>query len=153
LDAGPIGGKSQKSKWKINSRYNKVELIKRIKEIASFKEKIELYNLDAIELIRILKNRLPKQTLFYLDPPYYNKGKELYLNYYSDKDHEEIAFEINKIKNQKWIVTYDDNNLIKRLYLMNTKIRYSLGYSAGKFKRGKEILISSDNLKLLSPAV
>ena len=33
----------------------------------------------------------PEKTLIYLDPPYYIKGKELYFDFYSHKDHEEVA--------------------------------------------------------------
>ncbi len=151
LNAGVIGGKDQKGKWKINARYNKKDLIKRIKQIATYKDKIEIYNLDAVKLIKLLKHKLPNDTLFYLDPPYYNKGKELYLNYYLDGDHKQIAKEINKIKKQKWIITYDDAGLIKKLYHKNRQIAYSLVYSAGKSKKGKELMIFSDNLNILNP--
>ena len=150
LNAGVIGGNNQGGKWKINARYNKESLIKRIKKIASYKDKIEVYNLDAIELIRLLRDKLPSKTLFYLDPPYYNKGKELYLNHYIDKDHKEIAVEMKKTKKQRWVITYDNAGLIKKIYLNNKKIGYSLGYSAGKSKRGKELMIFSNNISILN---
>lgn len=151
LTAGAIGGKTQKGKWKINTRYNKKDLIKRIKKISYYADKIELYNIDAIELIKLLKQKLPKDTLIYLDPPYYNKGKELYLNHYVDSDHKKIAIEINKAKKQKWIITYDDAKLIKQLYKKNKNLKYSLSYSAGKSKKGNELMIFSDNLKVIKP--
>lgn len=151
LNAGVIGGRSQKGEWKIDARYNKEELIKRIKKISQYKDKIELYNMDAVELIKGLKKKWTTKTLIYLDPPYYNKGKELYMNYYLDKDHEEIAKEINKTKKQKWVITYDDADLIKKLYENNKKSDYPLYYSAGKPKQGKELIIFSDNLKALNP--
>jgi DNA adenine methylase len=151
LNAGVIGGLNQKGKWKMNARYNKKDLIERIKKISLYKNKIELYNMDAVELIKMLKNKLPTKTLFYLDPPYYNKGKELYLNYYLDEDHKKIAEEINQTKKQKWIITYDDAKLIKELYSKNKKRSYSLTYSAGKSKKGNELIIFSENLKILKP--
>lgn len=151
IKAGAIGGRSQKGKWKINARFNKEVLINRIKKISSYKSKIVLYNLDAVELIKALKNKLPINTLIYLDPPYYNKGKELYLNYYLDQDHKDIAEEINKTKKQKWVITYDDVKLIKKLYKNNKKINYSLRYSAGNNKQGNELIIFSNNLKPLQP--
>ena len=150
LNAGVIGGKNQKGKWKINARYNKKDLIERIKLIGLYKDSIELYNLDAVDLVKNLRKKLPKKSLFYLDPPYCNKGKELYLNYYIDDDHKKIATEINKMKKQKWVVTYDEVDLIEDLYKENKKIVYSLLYSAGKLKRGKELMIFSDNLSLES---
>jgi len=152
LNAGAIGGKSQKGEWKIDARCNKEGLIKRIKKISQYKDKIELHNMDAVKLIKELKKKWPPKTLIYLDPPYYNKGKELYMNYYLDKDHEEIAKEINKTKKQKWVITYDDADLIRKLYENNKKLDYPLYYSAGKPKQGKEIVIFSDNLKILNPS-
>jgi DNA adenine methylase len=151
ITAGAIGGKSQKGRWKIDARYNKDELIIRIKRISLYKNKIKLFNLDAVKLIEMLKQKLPRKTLIYLDPPYYKKGKELYLNYYLDEDHIKIANEINKTKKQKWIITYDDADLIKKLYENNQMLNYSLPYSAGKSKKGNELMIFSDNLKMLKP--
>lgn len=153
ITAGPLGGIKQKGEYKLNCRFNKKEIIKRIKKISLYKNKIKLYNLDAVDLVKLLRNKLPNKTLFYLDPPYYNKGKELYLNYYLDDDHKQIAEEINRTKKQKWIITYDNEKLIKKLYKKNKKLNYSLSYSAGKSKKGKELMIFSDNLKILKPLV
>jgi len=47
IDGGVIGGETQKGKYKINCRFNKKDLIKRIKLIASHKKNIHLYNWDA----------------------------------------------------------------------------------------------------------
>lgn len=153
INAGVIGGLEQKGEWKIDARYNKEELIKRIKKISMYKSKIKLFNEDAIRLIKRLKQTLPSKTLIYLDPPYYNKGKELYLNYYLDDDHKEIAKEINKTKKQKWVITYDDAKLIRSLYKNNSKEKYLLSYSAGKSKIGSELIIFSDNLRIVRPLI
>lgn len=147
LNAGIIGGRQQNGKWKIDARYNKKDLIERIERIALYKDKIELYNFDAVELIKSLRKTLPKNALFYFDPPYYVKGKDLYLNYYTDKDHIEIAEEISKIKNQKWIITYDNVCPITNLYTNFRQKFFKLAYSAGKKnKQGQEVMIFSDNL-------
>lgn len=55
-----------------------------------------------------LNNELSHNTLFYLDPPYYVKGKGLYMNYYNDDDHKDIANVIDAIQNHKWIISYDN---------------------------------------------
>lgn len=151
LKAGVIGGVKQKGKWKIDARYNKEDLIERIKKIAFYKNRIELYNLDAVKLVRLLSKKLPKNTLFYLDPPYYVKGKDLYLNYYNDDDHRRIALEISKIKKQKWIVTYDNAPLIKSLYANHKHLNYFLKYSAVESREGEELMIFSNNLYISKP--
>ncbi|MCW3105771.1 MAG: class adenine-specific methyltransferase [Segetibacter sp.] len=147
LSAGIIGGRQQTGNWKIDARYNKKDLINRIERIANYKNKIELHNSDAVKLVKDLSKILPQKSLFYFDPPYFVKGKDLYLNYYNGHDHTEIANEINKVKNQKWIVTYDDVLPIRDLYTKYRQKPFSLNYSAGSSsKQGKEIMIFSNNV-------
>ena len=146
INAGPIGGFKQKGKWKINSRYNKKDLIERIKKIALYRNKIELYNQDAIELIKNISKKLPENTLIYFDPPYYTKGKGLYMDHYGPEDHKEVAIGIKKIK-QNWVLTYDNVPSIEQLYREYKKNKYSLGYSAGDTKKGNEIIFFSRRLK------
>jgi len=145
ISAGVIGGRQQTSKWKIDARFNKPYLIRRIERIADYKHRIELYNQDAIELVKTLRNILPTNTLFYFDPPYYVKGKDLYLNYYQHNDHLQIASEISKIRSQKWIVTYDNVEPIRQLYVNYRQIKYSLSYSAAQPSKGLEVMIFSNN--------
>jgi len=146
LNAGIIGGKDQTGTWKIDARFNKVDLISRIEKIALYKEKIELYNEDAVKLVGTLKSQLPAKTLFYFDPPYYVKGKDLYLNYYEDQDHEDIADEIGRLNKQKWIITYDNVKTIRKLYSDYRQVKYTLNYSAAHANKGEEVMIFSDNV-------
>lgn len=150
LDGGIIGGYEQKGEYKIDCRFNKEELIKRIKEIAKHKKNINLYNLDAIDLIKkIKKESNNKKTIFYFDPPYYLKGSLLYLNSYDDNGHIEVAKEIQKIKNIHWIVSYDNTPEIEQIYNWvnnDRKIKYSFNHSAYSAREGKEILFFSEKL-------
>lgn len=147
LKAGIIGGLEQKGEWKIDARFNKIDLIKRIERIALYKDKIDLYNIDAVDLINNLKDNLPYKSLIYFDPPYYVKGKDLYLNYFNDSDHNKISEAISRIDKQKWIITYDDVPQIQNLYKQYRSKSFKLNYSAGKVARkGDEIIIYSDNL-------
>jgi DNA adenine methylase len=147
INAGVIGGLNQKGKWKIDARFNKENLISKIKLIARYKHKIKLYNLDAVKLIKKIKNRLPKKSLIYLDPPYYYKGKELYMNYYDYKDHKEISEAIKQVTMVKWVITYDDVGPINKLYKGFDNYSYLLNYSAANSGKGREIIIFSQNMK------
>lgn len=151
--AGAIGGLKQKGEWKIDARYNKTDLIHKIRVIASYKHKIQVYNFDTIKLIKLLKNKLPEKTLFYFDPPYYIKGKDLYLNHYDDEDHKMVAEEISKVAKQKWILTYDNVSFISNLYDGYRKLNYSLSYSVAKARKGDELMIFSDNTKIVEGPV
>ncbi|SMO79656.1 DNA adenine methylase [Solitalea koreensis] len=146
LNAGAIGGRQQLGDWKIDARFNKTDLKKRIERIALYKDKIELHNSDAVQLVNALQKTLPAKSLFYLDPPYYVKGKDLYLNFYQDSDHKQIATEISNVSQQKWIVTYDNVQQIRQLYENFRQVKYTLNYSAAQASKGEEVMIFSDNL-------
>lgn len=146
LKAGVIGGYDQTGNYKIDARFNKEDLIKRIQRIADYADRIHLTNEDAVSLVQRLKNELPYNTLFYLDPPYYVKGKGLYLNYYNDTDHQNIANTISEIANCKWIVSYDNVPFITSLYSKYRQQCFELNYSASNSGKGKEIMVFCDGI-------
>lgn len=149
IDGGMIGGPKQKSDYKIDCRFNKEELIKRIQLIAKYKKNIHLQNLDAMKLIeKISEKNESNNVIFYFDPPYFLKGQSLYMNSYDASNHKEVSEGIKKIKNARWIVSYDDVTQINLLYADKNikKIHYFLNHSAYKQKRGKEVLFCSANL-------
>jgi DNA adenine methylase len=152
LNAGIIGGKAQNGNWKMDARFNKNDLISRIRRISSYKERIELYNLDAVQLVKELSKSLPKKCLFYFDPPYFIKGKDLYLNYYKLQDHVKISKVITGLKKQNWVVTYDNVPEIEQLYIDNRRIKFNLNYSAGKASKGQELMFFSQDLFIPSSA-
>ncbi|MBO9496483.1 DNA adenine methylase [Thalassotalea sp. G20_0] len=149
IKAGVIGGKDQKGKWKLDARYNKPDLIDRIKRIGALSNQISLYKYDACAFIRHVLPTIPDRSLVYLDPPYYNKGKELYQNHYQHKDHENIARLVNNIK-QPWLITYDNVPEIKDIYSGHRTSDFGLNYSAQKSYKGSELLIAKPDLKLPS---
>lgn len=152
IDGGVIGGEMQKGKYKMSCRFNREDLIRRIKLIASYKKNIHLYNLDALDLIdKVQGESKNSNTIFYFDPPYYLKGPSLYMNYYKEDDHEEVSKRIQKIKNMRWIISYDNVSETRRLYRNFRRKKYVLTHTAYKIREGMEILFFSD--KLVIPRV
>ena len=147
LNGGVIGGKDQTGAWKIDARFNKKNLIERIEHVAGYADLIELTSIDAVELIKHYKRTPAQKTICYLDPPYYVKGRDLYLNYYNDDDHRAIAQAIKKYKG-KWILSYDAVPFLKDLYKDYRQKEYYLSYSAGNPSKGKELMVYSEGLIL-----
>ncbi|WP_416448492.1 DNA adenine methylase [Leeuwenhoekiella sp. A2] len=143
IKGGMIGGFEQKGKYKIDVRFNKDDLIKRIKKIHRFRERIYVSNLDGLQFIKKMGQK--KEDVFiYLDPPYYQKGADLYMNFYKEKDHKKLSEKIRKTKN-RWMVSYDNHDFILNLYSEKNKLTYKLSQSTSN-RIGDEVLIFSDNL-------
>lgn len=147
LSGGVIGGKEQIGEFKMDVRFNKADLIKRIEHVARYAELIELTNMDAVELVTKYNTTHTAKTFCYLDPPYYVKGRDLYLNYYNPDDHIAIADAIKNYKGE-WIISYDSVPFLKELYKDYRQREYYLSYSAGNPAKGKEIMIYSNGLKI-----
>lgn len=149
--AGMIGGKNQDGQWKIDARFNKSDLIRRIEKIALYRSRIRLYNLDASDLIKTILPKLPHNTLIYLDPPYYIKGLRLYQNHYKHDSHVAIAKLVQTQIHHPWIVSYDHTPEIVRMYGNCSKIAYGINYTAQNHYEGAEIMFFSK--KLIIPDV
>lgn len=146
LMGGVIGGKGQSGDWKLDVRFNKPDLINRIEKLALYRSRIKLYNLDAAYLISDVLPRLPANTLVYLDPPYYVKGKGLYQNHYTHDDHKAIAKLVQKEIKLPWIVSYDYAPEIMEMYTKSRGIVYGLNYSAQEKYEGMEAMFFSKKL-------
>jgi DNA adenine methylase len=150
LHAGAIGGVGQTGNWKLDARYNKENLISRIEKIAYYKDRIKLYNLDAIELLkRIKKSNNLKETFIYLDPPYVEQGDGLYKTKYKREDHIKLSKYLQRsLDNHIWLVSYDDHELINNCYKEVEKNIFEFNYFANKTKVGRELVICSKQFKM-----
>jgi DNA adenine methylase len=151
INGGVIGGVNQDGNYKMDCRFNKEELIERVKFIAIHKKNIHLFNLDAIGLIsKITRQTKSKNVIFYFDPPYYLKGQSLYMNSYGPNDHKIVSEKIKGIRNARWIVSYDNVPQILKLYKSSNVARkkYSFIHTAYEPRLGKEILFFSSNLTI-----
>jgi len=147
LKAGPIGGKEQTGKYKLDARYHKLRLSERISQIAARENSIFIYNEDAINLMNSLIKDLKKEDSFlFLDPPYYDKGRQLYLNHYKDAEHTTLKEFLISNKDFNWLVSYDNAEAIQKLYSNFFNCLVDINYSLQAKKKEKEIIILSDRL-------
>lgn len=147
LTAGVIGGIKQQGNYLMDCRFNKSELIKRIRFIGKHSNKITITNLDALDMISDIESRRKTKSLIYFDPPYFDKGSTLYLNHYNHKDHEELSEKIKTITKSNWIVSYDNKEEIRYLYRHFRKKEFSFNHTAFKVREGKEIMFFDPSLR------
>lgn len=150
LKAGVIGGTNQDGDWKIDARFNKQTLIKRIEKIAFYKERIHLSCKDAVSFLKSIDNRYTSENklLIYLDPPFVKQGQELYRYYFKKDDHIQLSQHLQRKVKSTWVLSYDDDNLIHSIYKEVEKNVFEFNYYANQTKLGKELVITSKNCKL-----
>lgn len=146
LTAGVIGGLEQKGTYKLDCRFNKEKLIKMIEELSLYKGRVEVHNKDAVELLTSGEYDL-KDALIFLDPPYFDKGRRLYVKSYTTDCHVGLAKVLKgSLQGAKWVLTYDKVPDIARLYAGVDSLDFCLHYSANKRVVGTEVMYFSKNL-------
>jgi len=148
IQGGPIGGAEQLGLYPIDARFNKKDLISKIKKIGEYSNRIVFHNLDASLFLKgEILQKITGNIFLNIDPPYVKKGKLLYENSFTETDHQELC-RIVKSLNYKWIVTYDECDTISNLYSDFRKKVISLDYSAGRTRKGNEFLIFGDQVEI-----
>jgi DNA adenine methylase len=150
FNAGPIGGLKQHGNYKIDARFNRLELARRIERIHLYRERIKISRLDGIRFLEKYfagTNKLGGGCLVYLDPPYLAKAQRLYPLYFEQSDHTRLASYLNERAQFRWIISYDDATPIRKLYASRGK-SITKSYCLHSARVGRELLISSRNCAL-----
>lgn len=131
VKANPLGGKNGTME-QLLSRWNPTELIKRINRIHELGDRIVITNEDALNLIE--ESYWQDETTLFIDPPYVEKGKELYHCYYDKKNHVELSSLLDSlyygVPGADVIVTYDYNDWLDSIYHLPEKKVIGRVYSA-----------------------
>ena len=146
LRAGMVGGRKQDGKWRLDARFNKAAIVERIAMLHPHVSRITITCMDAVDFLASTEKSSREKQVAYLDPPYFVKGRDLYLNRYTPADHLALATFIKKEFRGAWVLTYDDIPQVRRLYAEHRKRSYSLSYSADTRREGREVIITSPGL-------
>lgn len=147
LNSNPIGGLNQSSAYAIDCRFNKERIIKLIENLSAFSQKVQVVHDDALNFLEKNINKLnASSTFLYVDPPYFEKGKQLYRHWHSEKEHEKL-YSILINTDVPWLVSYDNHDFIKKLYLNSKKVhpkQVYFDYSVHSSRKTKlELLLSN----------
>jgi DNA adenine methylase len=146
IGGGVIGGLNQRGEWKLDIRFTKEMLVQRIKKIARYKNRIRLYQSDALDFTKTIIPALSNSFIFF-DPPYFDRQRPLYLSTYELGDHFLLSAKVKKLKHP-WIVTYDLAAIQHRLYSSYRRIVYQMQYMTNRRYSGQEVMFLSNNLEL-----
>lgn len=128
-----------------------------VKDVSSFKpeliqdiiqrtherlKRVYVFNEDFQKLIIRLDRA---ETFFYCDPPYYGCEKD-YEERFTEQDHQRLADTLKAIKG-KFLLSYNDHELVRQLYAWATidsvTTRYSIAKQTNARERVTELLISN----------
>jgi len=142
---GPIGGKKQTSSYDISCRWNPENIVKKFKKIRKEICKYDILDdkvhcLDYKEIISMAN----EYSIIYLDPPYYIKGKDMYLCGFDEDEHKKLSDTLKKTS-ARWILSYDDCNEIRDLYEWTNMKEFDAKYYIKTIRNKKEVLIFSPN--------
>jgi DNA adenine methylase len=116
VGAGPIGGMTQGSSYKIDCRFNKKELAAAIRECANILKRVEIVFGNGIGFLQKECLVMPPHSVVYIDPPYVTNGHKLYRYYFNKAEHEKLADAVSDLR-VPWLMSYDNHDLIRRLYI------------------------------------
>ncbi len=120
--AGPIGGRKQKSPYKIDCRFPKATLATRIRAVGALASAGRVADVVCGDYEAVLvdaRRRWPRladdEVVVYLDPPYVKKGRKLYGWAFDDEEHTRLA-NVLRFCRYRWMLSYDDHSVIRAHY-------------------------------------
>ena len=144
IAANPIGGLQQSSKYKIDCRWNPDLLCRRIDDCS---KKLQDTTITALDYQAIIEAD-GDDVFLILDPPYYTKGRQLYKEFMTMKEHQELS-ELLKVCKHPFLLTIDNCEETRKLYSWAHFINQEEWYYSITSQRehiGSELFISNFSL-------
>lgn len=133
MAGGPIGGRGQGGNYTVECRWKPERMSRVIKDLHRLLSKFQKMEIEQRCVFHAIENAerdapLHSQSFMYLDPPYFEKGNQLYKYGFSDSDHRRLA---NTLRHCRfgWAVSYDDHPTIRDLYSWAGSTRLEVTYS------------------------
>lgn len=137
MAGGPIGGQNQTSAYTVGCRWNKNKISKSVWDAYNLLNRSEI-RITSWDFEEVLKDK-KSEGLVYLDPPYYEQGKNLYSCSFSDYDHWRLSEQLYCREN--WVLSYDDNPTIRRFYNFATIHEVDATYTIKTARKKTELII------------
>ncbi len=146
LSGGPLGGQRQQSEYSIACRFKRDYLVEKVRKMGDLRGKIKVYQNDGIHFMRKIQKDLSiREVVYYVDPPYFKSGRDLYRKWFTEEDHIKLS-EFLKSFEYPWLLSYDDSEFIKMLYKESKSQQIYADYQAWRYKKNVKELLFSNNV-------
>jgi DNA adenine methylase len=128
MAGGPLGGRSQNnSQYTPACRWRPERLRQNIMAWNRQLSRFRNVNITCKSFAEVVQNA-SSQAFVYLDPPYYEKGLQLYKHSMQDDDHVRLSV-LLKASSCTWVLSYDDHPRIRELYNWATIRQETITYT------------------------
>jgi DNA adenine methylase len=106
----PLGGYHEKAGERIDQYWARGTICRKVDRVHNLLAgRTECHAADFEQFLR------RPDCLFYLDPPYYEAGEQLYLHSLQEADHRRLAAALREMP-ANWVLSYDDHPAVRELY-------------------------------------
>ncbi len=139
----PMGGFNppKNVKYGVDCRWSPKSINRKIQTASVLLQGVRVTSLDFEQVLSE-----PGKAFVYLDPPYVEKGPELYQYSHTPSDHTRLAAAL-KTCPHTWLLSYDDHPDIRRLYAGYPIFEIPLKYTISGVTDKQELLVCSHDLK------
>ena len=114
MAGGPIGGREQSSNYNVDCRWNPQQIKQNVDRIHKVMRRFPVMRITCGDFAPMIDSASNK-TFIYLDPPYYEKGEQLYKFNMDDAAHIRLR-NCLMATSATWMLSYDDHPRIRDLY-------------------------------------
>jgi DNA adenine methylase len=112
--AGPLGGRGQKGQTNIDDRWRPEKIVVALREARDLLlGRLQVASMDAVAYVTCMLEEDP-DGLYYLDPPYWHQGWQLYREQMTSGDHERLAGVLRGVP--RFVLSYDLCPEVEALY-------------------------------------
>lgn len=141
----PLGGKKQgSSKYSVDCRWNAERICLDVQKVHREFRKFHNLRFTCGDFMPLVETATAT-TFIYLDPPYFEKGDQLYKHPMDDGDHVRLAMRLH-VTPATWVLSYDDHPRIRDLYswaqFHDLFITYTNARARGERPKNREVAIT-----------
>jgi len=144
MAGGPIGGRHQKHEaYTVECRWSESAIKRQVMILHNRIRRFRDLQVTCLDFRDVLSQCGPGDVA-YCDPPYYEKGSQLYKHSMSADDHEHLASML-KDSECDWVLSYDDHLNIRSLFswaeFHELEVRYSNAVCNTTRPKNREVVI------------